>query len=620
MNYKIQSSLILPIAAAILAVNLMTVSAKDPASATTGASVAVPQAEEILKSLNKSHPRLMLSADTPQRIKDLVAQDAVAKSVYDEIMASANKALKEKPETYRLPDGRRLLSISSSVFGRVQSLAFAYLMTKDKKYLDRAWAELEAAGNFKDWNPPHFLDVAVMTGAFAIGYDWLWNDWTPEQRAFLENAIAEKGLKPALKAHASGAAFIKGKSNWNQVCNGGVGLGALAIGDLQPDLAGKVLEYGIARLPNMMETFAPDGGGEEGLGYWDFGSRYNILLMASMDSALGTDFGLSQINGFKQSGDFQIYMSGAGRTVFDFSDCGLNKCSAPQHFWMAQKYDLPRYAWFRYSALKDGQGGNIFDLIWFDLRGKNCDPAQMPLDRHFREAEKVSLRDSWQNDQGFIVGIEGGPNHVSHSHIDGGTFILETDGVRWIIDSGKEDQTYQKHSNNAKRTDFYRVRAEGHNTLVMNPDASPGQAGDAVAVFTKFDSQKDRATAVMDLTSAYDDKAEKVTRTYELERGKSFTVTDDVVCKQPTDIWSFFHTDSNVTLSADKRTATFKKKGKSLTATLESPANATFEVLPAEPGKDSPVVPSQASNKGRCKLTVHLDGVEKATVSVRFER
>ena len=27
----------------------------------------------------------------------------------------------------------------------------------------------------------------------------------------------------------------------------------------------------------------PDGAGREGVSYWDFGSRYNVLLMASLD-------------------------------------------------------------------------------------------------------------------------------------------------------------------------------------------------------------------------------------------------------------------------------------------------------------------------------------------------
>ncbi len=611
-----KSSLILSIAAAFSVGGSTTVLAQKPASE----DYAAPPAGEILQSLKKDHPRLMITAATKREIQDLIAKDAVAKSVYDRVMVSADKVLEQEPETYRLPDGRRLLSISSSVHGRVSNLAFAYLMTDEKKYLDRAWAELESAANFEDWNPAHFLDTAVMTGAFAIGYDWLWNDWTPEQRKVLEQAIATKGLTPAMKVYGGKKGWPTKENNWNQVCNGGIGLGALAIAGVEPDLAEDVLGNALKGLPVMMATFAPDGGGEEGCGYWNFGSRYNIMFMASMDSSLGTDFGLSRIEGFGRSGDFELYMSGAGRMFYDFSDCGLRKGSAPQHFWMGRKYDTPRYSWFRYGALKDGQGGDVFDLIWFDPRAKDYDISQMPLDRHFREVEKVSMRDSWKDGEGFAAALEGGSNNASHSHIDGGTFILEADGVRWIIDSGKDDQTYQRHTNNAARTDFYRIRAEGHNTLVINPDAGAGQVGDANAVFTSFDSQKERASAELDLSGAYAEHAEKVTRTYKLERGKSFTVTDGILCKEPSSIWSFFHTDAAVTLSADKRTATLKKDGRAFTASLALPSDATFEVLPAEPAEQSPDPAAQTPNTGRCKLAVHLDAVKEASIVVRFSR
>jgi hypothetical protein len=33
-----------------------------------------------------------------------------------------------------------------------------------------------AAAAFSDWNPSHFLDVAEMTAALAIGYDWLYEE------------------------------------------------------------------------------------------------------------------------------------------------------------------------------------------------------------------------------------------------------------------------------------------------------------------------------------------------------------------------------------------------------------------------------------------------------------
>ena len=64
-------------------------------------------------------------------------------------------------------------------------LAMAYILTKDAKYAEGLYDIFEAAGNFPDWNPQHFLDVAEMTCAFAIGYDWLYDYWSDEQKKFL---------------------------------------------------------------------------------------------------------------------------------------------------------------------------------------------------------------------------------------------------------------------------------------------------------------------------------------------------------------------------------------------------------------------------------------------------
>jgi len=428
------------------------------------------------------------------------------------------------------------------------------------------------------------------------------------------------GLKPAMEVYSSKRGWCVGTNNWNQVCNGGIGLGALAIADEEPKLAGEILAHGVASIPRAMEFYAPDGGGEEGVTYWDFGSRYNVLLMASLESALGTDFGLSQIDGFRQSGDYQIFLCGTGRMAFDFSDCSLRTLSAPQHFWMARKYGIPRYAWFRYGALAEGQSGNVTDLLWFHPVTQFPDAKDVPLDKLFRKVECGSMRDSWEPGKGFVVALQGGRNNGSHRHLDLGTFILEFDGVRWIIDSGKESETYQRHRNNQSRNDFYRIRAEGHNTLVFNPDKKPDQDPKGSAEFTPFRSEPTRATTSLDLTKAYADDVTKVVRTFALERGKRFTVTDEIVCKKPSTVWSFFHTEADVKLADDRRSATLTDKGKKLTVKLESPDAATFTVMPAEPLPSSPQIEKQADNSKRRKLAIRLEKVESTRIEVLFVR
>jgi hypothetical protein len=50
--------------------------------------------------------------------------------------------------------------------------------------------------NFPDWHPEHFLDTAELTTALAIGYDWLYDYLSPEDRSAIRRAIVDKGLRP----------------------------------------------------------------------------------------------------------------------------------------------------------------------------------------------------------------------------------------------------------------------------------------------------------------------------------------------------------------------------------------------------------------------------------------
>ena len=600
----------IPIVAALCVISLM------PAS---GIASEVPDAEAVLKTLKPGHPRLLIDTTKIREIQKLIEDDPIAKELFNKIRTNADKVLNEKPFIYELRDGRRLIYVSGDVLKRVQNLAIVYLISRDKKYVDRAWLELQSASEFKDWNPDHFLDTAIMTKAFAIGLDWLWNEWTPQQRQVLQRAIIENGLKPAMKVYSSGGGWPKVTNNWNQVCNGGIGLGALAVAETEPELAGKIIHNALKSIPTAMNAYSPDGAGHEGVGYWSFGTLYNILLMASLESALGTDFGLSGIDGFKQSGDYQIYLSGTKRMAFDFGDSGRTQISTPQHSWMGRNYGILRYTWFRQNALSEGQGANLWDLLWLDDSAADFSTKSMPTDKHFRKVEVASMRDSWKDGDGFIVAMQGGYNGATHRHLDLGSFILEMDGVRWIVDSGREGQTCQRHKNKTARNDFYRVRAEGHNTLVVNPDKEPDQNPKGQARFTSFVSEKYAASATLDLSDAYEKNVNSLTRSFQLKRGEHLTITDTIQCKQPSEIWSFFHTEAEVMLSKDKRTVYLKQKEKIFRMQLGLPTEAVFTLLPASPLPSSPNPSIQTPNKGRRKIAVHLTGVKDTVIAVRFD-
>lgn len=582
--------------------------------------IKIPSKVEVLNTLKDQHPRL-ISTESIGKIKTLIQEDELAQQIWISNLKFAQELLNKKPLVYNKPDGRRLLRVSRAALERVRSLSLSYLILGEKKYAERAWQELRTVASFSDWNPSHFLDCAEMTHAVALGYDWLFNFWSAEQKKILQDAIVQKGLNPAIEVYDKEMGWHKGNINWNQVCNGGISIGALAIAEHIPEIASKILCTAIESIQLPMKAYEPDGGGFEGPTYWDYGSRYNVFFLDALENSLGTDFGLGSMEGFRRSGDFQIQLSATNLMCFNFSDSDVKAMSTAQHFWMGKRYDQARYSGFRYMALKRGVEANILDLLWFDDRFKNFDLNSMPLDKYFRVAEIVIMRDSWNNGKGFSVALKGGSSTRVHSHMDLGSFILECDGVRWFTDFGKDAQTYQRHINKAGRWDFYRTRAEGHNTLVINPkfEGNQKRTEDGIAEFTKFESGKESAVAVLDVSKSYYDEV-SFKRTFTLNRGIEFRIADEIKCKEPSELFLFYHTKAEIELTENNRQAILKQDGKSIVVNLVKPMEAQFEVLPAKPMPESPILPFQEKNEGTRKLSIHFTDTEDVDVEITIKK
>jgi hypothetical protein len=258
-----------------------------------------PKAAQILAALGSGHPRLIATAERFGQLKQGVRSDRTLASWHESLRSEAEGILRARPSQYEIPDGLRLLATSRRVLDRVTTLALLYRIDGDRRYVDRAWSELEAAAKFPDWNPRHFLDTAEMTAAFGIGYDWLYDQWTADQRQTLRTAMVELGLQQGLKVYRQPKGWWhNSQHNWNQVCNGGMTIGSLAVADELPELAGEILEQAIRSVPRAMKNFAPDGAWGEGPGYWSYATHYNVAMLAALESALGTDYGLSAIAGF----------------------------------------------------------------------------------------------------------------------------------------------------------------------------------------------------------------------------------------------------------------------------------------------------------------------------------
>jgi len=550
---------------------------------------------DVISTLRPGHPRLILTDDDLVSLRALLETDPELQGLVDKVVAEATGLL-GKPTVEYIIVGPRLLSQSRACLMKVYALALAYRLTGEMKFAERAKTELLAAAAFKDWNPSHFLDTAEMSHAFGIGYDWLYEELGAD-RVTIREALIEKGLKPGLLCYRGEASYgwwIMRHHNWNQVCNGGLLIGALAVADEYPKIAAEIVTGALESLPRAMASYAPDGGWAEGPGYWHYATRYNAYGLAALDSALGTNFGLSESPGFAEAGLFRIHSIGPHGQTFNYADASSGSGPAEEMFWLARKFDRPLYAWHQRETLKRSSP-NALDVLWYDPRGETPDTEELPLDAMFTGVDVAFLRSKWHDPNAIYVGFKGGDNEANHSHLDLGTFVLDADGVRWAVDLGSDDYNMPGYFGN-KRWTYYRLRTESHNTLVINGE---NQNPEAKAPLTAFESTPELAYAVADLTAAYAEHADRAHRTIALIDRSQVLVRDELDLNDTTAeiVWGMV-TPAEVELEG--ATAILHQKGKTLTATILAPADAVFEVVSTTPP------PPQKQNEGTRKLAIRV--------------
>ncbi|WP_309119343.1 DNRLRE domain-containing protein [Paenibacillus sp.] len=588
----------------------------------------VPAGEDIVALLKtrypgKEHPRIIATEDDFARLRERVESDPLTRIWYLRLKEDVLASFRLPLPTYDIPDGYRLLETSRRVLNDLQHLGIMYQIEKDERYLERAWDILHAAGSFPDWNPQHFLDVSEMTNAFAIGYDWFYDGWTEERKAFLVNAIEEMGLIPAVQVYrgeVQGAfgrsGWINAVNNWNTVVNGGMAMGALAVADESEPLAAiaaDVLEGGLRSIQRVLPMFEPDGAGEEGVGYWAYNANYLVYYLSTLDSALGTDYGISELPGIEETSYFPIFMGGP-RGTFNYGNNGSNYTQTPSFFWFANRFDDPDVAWYQRSRV--GERGGPLDLLWYDpeLVGAS---AQFPLDFRFLKVHSASMRNAWNDDYAAFVGFKGGNNAWNHNHLDLGTFVLDALGVRWATELGSDNYNLPDYFG-AGRTAYYRIRTEGQNTLVLQPNAAPGQRVDGKAAIVRAESSPSHAFMIADLTDGYADQATEAKRGIALtDERRHVWVQDEVALRTPGDVYWFMHTTADIDVIENGRAAVLRDGEQRLYAELVAPTDAAFHVRKAEPLPTSPNPEGQATNALN-KLTVRAENVGALRLAIRF--
>ena len=170
----------------------------------------------------------------------------------------------------------------------------------------------------------------------------------------------------------------------------------------------------------------------------------------------------------------------------------------------------------------------------------------------------------------------------------------------------------------AQRWTYYRLRAEGHNTLVINPSSGNDQTVGAKPPVILYTSEPnaERSAVVADLTSAYG--VSKVLRGVQLFHNRRWAmVQDEIQAAAPANVWWFMHINSSTIATVDTNgTSVMLTQGTDrLWVTLLS-GGAAFAISNAVPLPTSPNPSGQNANTGIRKLALHFTNVTSTTLAV----
>lgn len=504
----------------------------------------------------------------------------------------------------------------------IPRLALAWWLTGDSVYAEKVWEHTQNTMTNGDYTVKW---KGFTLRQLAYAYDWLYPYWDTTRRTNLLNFIVNSGLNSQGNTYGNNIGILN---------DSGFIMAALAVGTGNEGAAESDLSQAVSQLVQKIDQWQPNAGA------WLEGTDYGIFAklgladgMQSIETSLGSSFGISRVAGFSTARREPLTIASNTRQRFTFSDVGTGS-NNPMGWanWWARRFDALEVFDF---------GRQVGNSTWnaLLLPETTSSPASVGLnpDTYFQgpadSVERalmqhvVTLREKWTDSKATFVGGMGG-TYMSHGMLQSGTFQLSARGVNWFVDLKSESYDVPNHNtttpnpNGADRWDYYRNRAEGHNCLIVNPTANPDRIWNAPsAPLIAYESAPNgqRSFAIWDLSA-------NITGVTKVQRGiqllgnrKQVLIQDEIVHPTPTTCWWFAHFSASVatSISGDGSSVTLTSGSERLWGKIVS-GSGVWTVRTATPLPTSPSPLANATNTSYKKLAIQLAGVTNTTLAVWF--
>jgi hypothetical protein len=391
------------------------------------------------------------------------------------------KRLLDQSETYfdvELPVEHPKGSSTFMAFANL-NLAFSYLLTKDKRYLNEAKRWMFKVCSYEKWGHAHLVNVDLSASwnlfGLAISYDWLEEELTEDEKKTILSKLAlqAKVLFDWANDNNTSGWVVHYLQNHNWI--NFTGLAA----------AGYVLskpEYTKMAFDDFTEVFSylnDDGSDYEGVVYWRYGAMWLFLYAHLLKSETEIDF-FKKSEFLRNTFYYRLYQSAPdlSRQV-NFGDThDLHSGHVPTIYRLVAKEYKDEYAQYYASyvldnffeeerdnsKVKPGITAEAFlEYIFYDPTVAEKSIKELPTFKMFDDLGLLTTRSSWEKDAkvfSYKCGYPGGKKQwldlgklkekngieyrgLSHNHpdflsyviINGDNYLTSEDGYNRKIQS-----------------------------------------------------------------------------------------------------------------------------------------------------------------------------------------
>lgn len=332
-------------------------------------------------------------------------------------------------------------------------------------------------------------------------------------------------------------------NNWNPWINYNMLTSYLLI---ETDPARKTAQVNkiLNSLDKFLNGYSDDGGCDEGPSYWGAAGALLYECLEIMKNVTDGKFDVFDDPLIQNMGNYFYKVNIHAPYFINFADADATTGGNPSVVYRYGKAIsdpvMQKFGAYLAELGKWGEkamSGRIFDQIRnlgliSEIRTTEAKEA-LVAGFWFPDTEVAGARDREGSFSGFFFGAKGGFNAESHNHNDVGSCLMYFDGKPCLIDLGREE--YVAKTFGPRRYEIWTMQSGYHNLPVINgTEQKDGE--DFKARNSSFTSNARSAAFATDIAGAYPEGAKVLgwVRTYTLNRGRSFVISDKYELKEVT--------------------------------------------------------------------------------------